>query len=537
MTDLDERLGSALERLTEIRMPNGDVDALASVQARVRRRHRARVAVAFAVPLLVVGLAAWAAWPSDESATPVVTDPDPAPTTTAPTNDTASGLALPGVTNLDPGPLSPRTSTAVVDLGNQRILVWGGRTDTQFGFDSDVAFADGAIYDRSTDEWAPIARAPAASLTSHSVAITTDDEVVAFGGSLAMAWEPGSDSWRTIADLPGPVTDAVWTGDEILATAHTLGADPVQSWISIDTQTGEVTTLPDQPTPIDGTAVWTGDELVVLGKPDRATFPTPIEGNAYNPATNTWRRIPQGPLVIQAITEAFDGEGVVVADYSGMVVRYEPDEDDWTWLPPLPGSGSEASAEVFAGDGQVVVAFGGSMNIAHPDLGWYPLAVDGLTPRPFGRSILLSSGELVTFGHLDGSDRPANGFEVIDLDEALGSNTVYLGARIDLPGVADLLEVESTDPGGASPLTRAEIVLGPDTCTVTVRYGENIVDGGAGTVTITPAGGEPTWEAQRLDGSAGTAIGRGSHRIDCGSLEQSIELASYYRPPDHWSDS
>lgn len=127
-----------------------------------------------------------------------------------------------------------------------------------------------------------------------------------------------------------------------------------------------------------------------------------------------------------------------------------------------------------------------------------------------------------------------NRFQLIDLDVLRASGQVYLGVTFALPRDAELTSATRTDPNRPSGVVSAEVRLGSDECTIEVRLGQSLSSTTAGTVTIEPVGGRPAWEAFRLDGSTGTAIGRGSHRIDCGTLERSVELASYIRPPEVW---
>lgn len=124
-----------------------------------------------------------------------------------------------------------------------------------------------------------------------------------------------------------------------------------------------------------------------------------------------------------------------------------------------------------------------------------------------------------------------NGFEVTDIDELVASGSIHLGVRIDLPEEASLISADVSNPGSPAPVTVAVIEFGPDDCEIEVRAGVDLVSGGGGTVTIDPVHGEPPWEAWIVGGDA---LGYRYHRIDCGSLERSIELARYFRPNEYW---
>ncbi len=105
-------------------------------------------------------------------------------------------------------PLAARSFTATA--GNDRLFfVWGGRTDQQY-------FADGALYDTATNTWTTVARSPlAAQLTLGAVWNGTEFVVITavpagpqHTTSLAAAYNPTTNSWRRLPDLPSGLTSA-----------------------------------------------------------------------------------------------------------------------------------------------------------------------------------------------------------------------------------------------------------------------------------------------------------------------------------------
>ena len=164
-------------------------------------------------------------------------------------------------------PLAPRIGHSAVWTGAD-LLIWGGGP---FGV---RPLADGAAYDPAADRWRRLPPAPLAGRTWHA-AVWTGTEMLVWGGTRpapggrpetaladGAAYRPATRTWRPIA--PAPVA-----GD---------------------------------------TAVWSGRELLVFGRPGRGgsrpdrAAPRPdvagsrLEGAAWDPRTGRWRRLPASPL-------------------------------------------------------------------------------------------------------------------------------------------------------------------------------------------------------------------------------------------------
>jgi hypothetical protein len=208
-----------------------------------------------------------------------------------------------------PGP--PRREFAWVWTG-QRLLVWGG-VHTSTGYYDERALpaeeaseawwdagqqhwvvgraewlADGWAYDPDADTWAPISPAPVPG-ASRSYAAWTGTEMIVWGGTTGAdvwpyqpdpagaAYNPATDTWRTIADAPADAT-------------------------------GEMIVFP---------SVWTGTEFMVWSE---QSFDEPCVAAAYNPATDTWRALPDSPMrnVSHAV---WTGDSVLVTGYLSDDVR------------------------------------------------------------------------------------------------------------------------------------------------------------------------------------------------------------------------
>jgi hypothetical protein len=248
------------------------------------------------------------------------------------------------------------------------MIVWGG---DPFG----LKYADGAAYNPTTDTWRRLPDAPLGPGTP--VAVWTGEEVVIIGAyhvgdaptndgrfdnTAAAAYNPATDEWRPLADLPGVTgpSQAVWTGTTILALAtfadtegtlttpvlarYDLGSDTwdivdddasytalvgrpdrdgvARTVIALPVDTGAPITVLDSDgnsignlpgIPADGfgdhlsaVGVWAGEEaLFWIHGGDLVFIPgDPFEGWALNPATETWRPLPGNDLIPTQLSNA-----------------------------------------------------------------------------------------------------------------------------------------------------------------------------------------------------------------------------------------
>jgi hypothetical protein len=265
-----------------------------------------------------------------------------------------------------PAPIDGRMWPAAVWTGTE-MIVWGG---DPFG----GGFADGAAYNPATDTWRRLPDAPLGP--GAPVAVWTGDEVVVigayhigdaptndgrFGNTAVAAYNPATDEWRPLTDLPGRTSpwQAVWTGTTILAPATFADAEgtlttPVlarydlssDTWdtddhafyaalvglpesdgvartvIALPYDTGAPVAVLDSDgnsignlpgIPADGfgdhlsaVGVWAGEEaLFWIHGGDLVFIPgDPFEGWALNPATKTWRPLPGNHVIPTQLSDA-----------------------------------------------------------------------------------------------------------------------------------------------------------------------------------------------------------------------------------------
>ena len=135
---------------------------------------------------------------------------------------------------------------------------------------------------------------------------------------------------RRPGDMPPP-TDGYWTGRELLfwGVVDPPGSAPVAIGAALDPATGTWRTIPDSPHPIvpsEGAGVaWTGEELIVC-----CGLPT-TGAAAYDPDSDTWRRLPDAPVSGYA-TATWTGSELIVVTADG-AASYNPDINTWQRLP------------------------------------------------------------------------------------------------------------------------------------------------------------------------------------------------------------
>jgi hypothetical protein len=243
---------------------------------------------------------------------------------------------------------------------DDRLLAWGG---SPRGVDAAQPAADGFVFDPLRGTWAGIAPAPAAG--SGGDAVWTGSEVVLWGvraadADVSLAFDPGTETWRRIADPPHDPRWGgahVWTGREIVLFGGGLqGSSTTREGAAYDPSTDTWRTIADAPVGVNlADATWTGREMIVIGSEidnrNVATTATAV-AEAYDPSSDSWRRLPDPPISPQTSAIAFVGGRVVGWEaYSPSSAEYLADEDRWRSLDTGDLEGGECYAEgVVTGD-------------------------------------------------------------------------------------------------------------------------------------------------------------------------------------------
>ena len=186
----------------------------------------------------------------------------------------------------------------------------------------------------------------------------------------AAAYNPTSGSWRRLPGLDSKDAvygyRAVWTGKEVLLWGQGTHA-------ALDPATGRWRTLPAPPQDGAALVVWTGREMIGWG--GGCCGDAWATGAAYDPATNTWRRLPRSPLHgSQAPLGAWTGRELIVfvggdnpdtgkawPASLASAAAYDPTSNSWRRIAPLPSPRVGASA-IWDGDEVLVVGGGGALH-------------------------------------------------------------------------------------------------------------------------------------------------------------------------------
>jgi hypothetical protein len=210
-------------------------------------------------------------------------------------------------------PAAPTDAGGLVVWSGRELIGWGG------GCCGD-AFSDGAAYRPATNSWRKLARSPLAG-SQHPVGAWTGRELMIFVGGLdpdgkpwparlarAAAYNPTTNRWRRIAQLPGPRggATAVWDGRELLVVGGAGRALPgrpaplARVGFAYNPATNRWRRLSPMPSGRAGAAVvWTGKRILVWGgslNGDGKPPVFPVHGLAYDPKADRWSTLPQSPL-------------------------------------------------------------------------------------------------------------------------------------------------------------------------------------------------------------------------------------------------
>lgn len=207
-------------------------------------------------------------------------------------------------------PLGPRTYVDSVWIGSE-LLIFGGAAMPPcppgadcVGPDGSQVRTDGAAYDPASDTWRPIADLPLPLLQTRST--WTGSEVVVVGApydaqtaqpQAAFAYGPVADRWRQLPDPPEDAYRGVWSGTELVFAASAnrpqegspaTGAD----W-ALDPVAGTWRKLPADPSgaTFDRNVTWVGDRFLVTGLPNvdgHGSDGRPYRVAEYRPETDAW---------------------------------------------------------------------------------------------------------------------------------------------------------------------------------------------------------------------------------------------------------
>jgi hypothetical protein len=201
-------------------------------------------------------------------------------------------------------------------------------------------------YRLAANAWAQLARGPVPG--GIEIAAWTGSEMLALGAN-GGAYKPATNRWRPIAADPFPQGGAVagWTGrSEIVWGGIGISGPDTRNGAAYNPATNTWRKLP--PAPLerrrDAMGAWTGRVLVVAGgftfNGGQRFF---RDAAAYNPASNTWRKLPAMPQARASGTAVWDGREVLFLGGSrpgangpaGRGMAYNPATNRWRLLPAM----------------------------------------------------------------------------------------------------------------------------------------------------------------------------------------------------------
>jgi hypothetical protein len=298
-------------------------------------------------------------------------------------------------------PLSPREAHVAIWTGSE-MVVWGGRAvlelepgddriPTGYSYDPrtgketplfDEVYRDGAAYDPKTDSWRALPAVPLGEGYAHEAAWTGEEMLLWLrddhGRLVGVAYDPSADSWRTIPNHPlGDVFAyaTVWTGSEMIIAAgidYSGGRPPQAAAYDPVANTWRELPVPTWAPPDWTNGVWAGKEMVIWGGSGACEGCPPWSGGvAHDPASGSWRRLPDAPIEERADFQAtWTGRELIVwGGQAGPYGRadgatYVPTDNAWKQM-----SRSPLDARYWAGTawtGREVIIWGG-YNAYSPD--------------------------------------------------------------------------------------------------------------------------------------------------------------------------
>jgi N-acetylneuraminic acid mutarotase len=273
-------------------------------------------------------------------------------------------------------------------VDDARTSVWTGTEMLVVGRHSKRA-KDGAVlarvdvaaaYNPTTNTWRRLPWPPGSSSFMNYSSVWTGNEMIVWGQGIHAAFNPVTNQWRRLPDsnllkIHDGFGLIAWTGRELIGWGGGCCGDAFSDGVAYNPTTN--TWRKVAPAPLAGSqhpiGAWTGRELIVLVggfDPNGKPWPNRLaRAAAYNPATNTWRRITPPPSAREGAIAVWDGRELLLvggtiparAGQPPLVATvgfaYNPLSNRWRRLPPME-SGRVGAAAVWTGE-QLLI-WGGS---------------------------------------------------------------------------------------------------------------------------------------------------------------------------------
>jgi N-acetylneuraminic acid mutarotase len=224
------------------------------------------------------------------------------------------------------------------------------------GIDEGVRAYVGAAYDPATETWSRLSDVSSGNPYGY-VSVWTGKEMVAFSALGSYAYAPQTGLWRQLPTGGGFGGVLAWTGRELIAWGGGCCAEASNTGGAYNPVTNKWRKLARSPLAPSQAPVgaWTGRELVIvvsgleLDVSSKPYPPSYARAAAYNPRTNTWRRIAPTPELRfwSGASAIWDGREVLFvggaqATSKGLPGRlarvplaYNPKTNRWRRLAPM----------------------------------------------------------------------------------------------------------------------------------------------------------------------------------------------------------
>ena len=243
-------------------------------------------------------------------------------------------------------PIAFEAGHTSVWTGTELILsgLTGGAADGNLELAREAAIA----YNPSTRAWRRLASPPETERYCRRSAVWTGKEMLVWGCSL-LGYDPSADQWRR---LPRPTSGAgivAWTGRELIGWGGGCCGDASADGQAYDPETETWRSLADSPLAPEQQPLgaWTGRELVLfvsgMSAVDGTPFPDELaRAAAYDPETDTWRRIAPLPEARRGASAVWTGHEILfVGGRAGagsparVGLAYNPATNGWRRLPAM----------------------------------------------------------------------------------------------------------------------------------------------------------------------------------------------------------
>jgi hypothetical protein len=246
--------------------------------------------------------------------------------------------------------LLPKAPTKTPPYPGLMVAAWTGRQVIIHGIHFGAAAARGITlaYQPAASRWARLPDGPRPLLAqSGDAAVWTGSQLLVFGLTSG-AYRPSANTWRPIARPPvTPSSITGWTGHQAITWQGVCCGNPVNSAEAYSPVTGKWRILRSPLARRTGAmGAWTGRLLIIAGGFDERNGTRVAifrDGAAYNPATNSWRRLPPMPQPRGGGTAVWDGSEVLFlggtapgsAQPSLRGIAYNPRTNRWRLLPAM----------------------------------------------------------------------------------------------------------------------------------------------------------------------------------------------------------